>query len=171
MAMENLAIIQHCATFWYATIHGGGYQPHVHRFELGHLCTCSRLHRLPWMLLENVSFRGSRRYYLLECCCWRVKMVRHGRTMCVTMQHVIFLMWMVKLTLLWQLILLDFIICCVGKPRGLPLCWFVIGVPRGSTWDALGHLCKKYWLTNGFAHNAFNWLRYLFLWLDSNGSF
>ncbi len=144
MVMENLAIIQHYATFWYAIICGGSYQPHVHRFELGHLYTCSKLHQLRWMSLQNVSFWGSRRYYLLKCCCWRAEMVKHGKTMCITMHHVIFLMWMVKLTLLWQFFLLDFVICCVGKPWGLPLRWFVIGVPRGSTWDASRHLCKKY---------------------------
>jgi hypothetical protein len=98
-------------------------------------------------------------------------MVKHGRTMCITMRHVIFLMWMVRLTRFWQLFLLDFIVCCVGKPWGLPTCWCAIGVPRVGTWDASHHLCKKYRLTNGFAHDAFNWPRYLFLSFDSKKSF
>jgi hypothetical protein len=33
MAMEILAIDQHQNTLHYATIHGGGYQPWVQRFE------------------------------------------------------------------------------------------------------------------------------------------
>jgi hypothetical protein len=33
MAMENLAIVQHRNTIWYATICGRGYWPQVHRFE------------------------------------------------------------------------------------------------------------------------------------------
>ncbi len=33
MVMESFAIAQHWNTFWYATIHGGGYWSQVHRFE------------------------------------------------------------------------------------------------------------------------------------------
>jgi hypothetical protein len=33
MVMESFAIAQHWNTFWYATIHGGGYQFCIHRFE------------------------------------------------------------------------------------------------------------------------------------------
>jgi hypothetical protein len=98
-------------------------------------------------------------------------MVRHEKTMCVIMCHVIFLMWMVQLTFFWRLFLPNFVICCVGKPQGLPPCWFVISVPRVGTWDASCHLCRKYQLTNGFSHNAFSWPRYLFLWLNSKGFF
>ncbi len=35
MAMENLAIAWHQDFFWYATIHGRGYEPRVRGFELG----------------------------------------------------------------------------------------------------------------------------------------
>jgi hypothetical protein len=40
-------------------------------------------------------------------------MVKHGKTMCVIVHYVF--MWMVILTLFWQLFLLDFVVCCVGK--------------------------------------------------------
>jgi hypothetical protein len=33
-----------------------------------------------------------------ECYCWRAKMVKHGRTMFAIVHHVIFTMWMAKLT-------------------------------------------------------------------------
>jgi hypothetical protein len=32
----------------------------------------------------------------------------------------------------------------------------MLGVPKAGTWDASHHLYKKYQLTNGFAHGAFN---------------
>jgi hypothetical protein len=35
MTLKNLKIAQHQNTFCYATIHGGGYQPHIRRFEQG----------------------------------------------------------------------------------------------------------------------------------------
>jgi hypothetical protein len=33
MVMQSFVIAQHWNTFWYATVHGGGYQSQVHRFE------------------------------------------------------------------------------------------------------------------------------------------
>jgi len=38
------------------------------------------------------------RCYLLECDCWMVEMVKHGKTTCRIAHHVIVLMWMAKLT-------------------------------------------------------------------------
>jgi hypothetical protein len=35
MALDNLSIAQHRDTLRYATIRGGGFQPHVRRFRLG----------------------------------------------------------------------------------------------------------------------------------------
>jgi hypothetical protein len=60
-------------------------------------------------------------------------MVRHGRTMCIIMHHVIFPMWMAKLTHLWPLYLLVYNVCCVGSPQELPLCWFVTSVQKDCT--------------------------------------
>jgi len=60
-------------------------------------------------------------------------MVKHGRTMCVILCHVIFLMWMVKLMHPWLLYMLFYGVCCVGNPHELPLCYFVIGVQE-HTW-------------------------------------
>jgi hypothetical protein len=57
-------------------------------------------------------------------------MVRHGKTMCVIVCHVIFPMWMARLTNPWSLYLLVYGVCYVGTPHELPLCWFVIGVKR-----------------------------------------
>jgi len=37
-------------------------------------------------------------FYLHECCCWKVRMVKHGKIMCTIVYHVIFPMWMAKLT-------------------------------------------------------------------------
>jgi hypothetical protein len=33
-----------------------------------------------------------------ECCCWKVKMVEHGSTMCIIVDCVVFSMWLAKLT-------------------------------------------------------------------------
>jgi hypothetical protein len=35
MALDNLSIVQHRDTLWYATIQGGGYRPQVRRFRPG----------------------------------------------------------------------------------------------------------------------------------------
>jgi hypothetical protein len=35
MALQNLAIAQHCDTLQYATIQGGGYRPSIRRFSPG----------------------------------------------------------------------------------------------------------------------------------------
>jgi len=39
-----------------------------------------------------------KRFYLLKCYYWKVKMVKHGNTMCAIVHHVIFSIWMAKLT-------------------------------------------------------------------------
>jgi hypothetical protein len=61
-------------------------------------------------------------------------MVRHGKTMCVIMHHVVFPMWMAILTHPWSLYMLVYNICCVSGPHELPLCWFVISVQEDGTW-------------------------------------
>jgi len=61
-------------------------------------------------------------------------MVKHGRTMCIIVHHVIFLMWMAKLTHLWLLYMFIYNVCCVGSPQELPQCWFVFGVQEDGTW-------------------------------------
>jgi hypothetical protein len=61
-------------------------------------------------------------------------MVRHGRTMCVIMHHVIFPMWMARLTHPWLLYLLVYGVCCVGGRQKLPLRWFVTDVQEDGTW-------------------------------------
>jgi hypothetical protein len=53
--------------------------------------------------------------------------------------HVISCMLMAKVTHLWWLFLLDYIICFVGNLQGLPLCWFVINVLEVGIWDVLCH--------------------------------
>jgi hypothetical protein len=45
-------------------------------------------------------------------------MVKHGRTMCEIVHHVIFVMLMVKLTPFWLLYLLAFGICCRNNLEG-----------------------------------------------------
>jgi len=42
------------------------------------------------MTMGHVCIFGS--YYPLDYCCWKVEMVRHGRTTCIIMCYVIFLM-------------------------------------------------------------------------------
>jgi hypothetical protein len=51
---------------------------------------------LLWMWLHDVLFCMCERSYLSTYCCWRAKMVRHGRDMCKIAHCVIFLIWMVK---------------------------------------------------------------------------
>ncbi len=71
-------------------------------------------------------------------------------------RHVIFLDTdgHIDLSLVIVLARLRCVLC--GQAKGLPLCSFVIGVPRANTWDVSCHLCRKYWLINCFSHNAFN---------------
>jgi len=38
------------------------------------------------------------RFCFLECCCWRAEMDKLGKTMCAIVHHVIFPIWMAKLT-------------------------------------------------------------------------
>jgi len=61
------------------------------------MCACSKQHQLHWIWLQNMLFYVCKRYYLSKYCCWRVEMVKDGKTMC-KIALVIFLMWMVKLT-------------------------------------------------------------------------
>jgi hypothetical protein len=61
-------------------------------------------------------------------------MVKHGKTMCLILCHVIFLMWMAKLTHLGPLYMLVYGVCCVGSPHELTLRWFVISVQEDGTW-------------------------------------
>jgi hypothetical protein len=37
-------------------------------------------------------------YAFLKCYCWEAKMVKHGNTMCAIVHHVIFSIWMAKVT-------------------------------------------------------------------------
>ncbi len=91
-------------------------------------------------------------FYLLVCCCWRAKMVRHGTIMCVIVHHAIFSMWMAKSTHLWQIFLLNFVVCCVGSLLGLPLCWCVIGVQRVGIWDVLNKISIGKWFCLLYVH-------------------
>jgi len=83
-------------------------------------------------------------------------MVKHGRTMCIIVRHIIFPMWMTKLTHPWPLYLLVYGVCCVGNLHELPLCWFVNGVQKDGTWHVSHHPWTKYKLANGFALSAPN---------------
>jgi hypothetical protein len=78
------------------------------------MCTCSIQHWQLWMWLWDVLFCGCERFYLLGCC-WGVKMVmEHGRTTCIIVRYVSSPTWMAQLTHLWQLLMMSFIVCCVG---------------------------------------------------------
>jgi hypothetical protein len=125
------------------------------------LCTCSKQYWLLWMWLQDVLFYMCKMSYLLEFYCWKVEMVRHWRI--TSMCSVIFLMWMVKLTFIWLLFLPNFVVCWVGKPQGLPPCWFVINVHKIGRWSIWHHHCKKFWSTNDFVFSAPNKPRFLFL--------
>ncbi len=65
-------------------------------------------HKQPFVLVSNIQSHIVTTLFLLMylqpitpcwimCCCWKVEIVRHGRTMCVIVCHVIFLVWMAKL--------------------------------------------------------------------------
>jgi hypothetical protein len=86
----------------------------------GIMFTCNKQHPTQWMWLQVVWFCMFKRSYLPKHCCWRDKMVRHGKTMCVIVHHIIFPMWMTKLTHPWPLYLLVYGVCCVGSPHELP---------------------------------------------------
>jgi hypothetical protein len=49
MVMKILTIAQNQNTLCYGTIHGGGYQPWIHKFKLGIMCTCNKQRQLFWM--------------------------------------------------------------------------------------------------------------------------
>jgi hypothetical protein len=96
MDMQNLAIAQHWDTLCYAIIHGGGYQLQIQRFEWKDYVYFQQITPITLNVIIGCVIYVRGRFYLLECCCWRAKMVKHGRTMCAIMHHVIFPMWMAK---------------------------------------------------------------------------
>jgi hypothetical protein len=104
--------------------------------------TCSKQHQLLCIWLHDALFHICKRVYLLVCCCWKAKMVKHGRIMCVIVHCVTFPMWMAKLTHLWKLFMLNFIVCCVGMLYYS--CWCVINVQGVGIWDASHHLWTRY---------------------------
>ncbi len=107
--------------------HCEGLVQNIHK-EITH--TCNKQHQPCWMWFQNMLFCMCERGYLPKCYCWRDSMVRLGNTTCVTTHCAIFLMWMVKLTHHWQLFLPDHVVCCADNLQGLPLCWFVVDVPK-----------------------------------------
>jgi hypothetical protein len=58
----------------------------------------------------------------IQECCWKAEMVKHEKTMCTIMHHVIFPMWMAKLTHHWSWFLSTCNVCCVGKYQEPSLC-------------------------------------------------
>jgi hypothetical protein len=76
------------------------------QIQVGTLCACSKQHQLHWIWLQDMLFYVCKRYYLSKHCCWRVEMVRDGKTKCKIAQLVIFLMWMIKLTLFFVVVLI-----------------------------------------------------------------
>ncbi len=56
--------------------------------------TYNKQHWRHWMWLWDVLFYMCERCYFLKYCCWRAKMIIHGRTTCRIAHHVIFLTWM-----------------------------------------------------------------------------
>jgi hypothetical protein len=120
----------------------------------GNMFTCSKWHPPHWMWLQVMWFCMFGRSYLPEYCCWRVGMVKNGRTVCIIVCHVIFPMWMAILTHPWPLYLLVYDVCCVGSPHELPLCWFVTSVQEDDTWHVWHRPWTKYQLANGFAFDA-----------------
>jgi hypothetical protein len=77
-----------------ATIHGGGYQPKVQKFEPRHY-VCSRQHLSDWMdswvyhssYEEGFTFWG----FAIRRLRWSI-----GKTMCIMVHHVTFHMWMAR---------------------------------------------------------------------------
>jgi hypothetical protein len=65
--------------------------------------------------VQGISFCEYKRCYLSKCYCWRGGMVKHGRTTRVLVHHVIFCMFTTKLTHIWRLFLLYYVVCCVGS--------------------------------------------------------
>jgi len=95
----------------------------------------SKQHQLCLMWLWDVSFWMCARCYLVVCYCSRFKIVRHGRITYIIMHHIIFLMWMAKISHPWWLSLHVFLKCCVSNLGELLLCWFVINVLEVGIWD------------------------------------
>jgi hypothetical protein len=82
MAMENLTITWHWYMFCYVIIWGGGCWPWIDRFESPrnyvHLQYMILIH---WMWLWDVLFYMCGKCCFAKCCCPKVKMVKHGKTM------------------------------------------------------------------------------------------
>jgi len=133
--MENLASPKHWYTFWYTIIQRGGCWPQVCRFEPRDYVFWSKQHQLCWMWLWDVSFWMCARCYLRVCHWSKFKIVKHGRVTCIIVHHIIFLLWMAKMSHPWWLPLHDFFVCCVNNLRELLLCWFVINVLEVGIWD------------------------------------
>jgi hypothetical protein len=68
----------HCATLC-----GGGYWPQIYRFGLRDYVYSHQRTLTIWMWLWGMLFFMFRQLYLLKSYCWRVKMVKYGRTMCI----------------------------------------------------------------------------------------
>jgi len=104
----------------------------------------NKQHQLHWMWLWDVSFWMCARCYLLVCCCLRFKIVRHGKITCIIVHHIIFLMWMAKMSHPQWLSLHDiFLYVMRAILRQLLLCWFVINVLEVGIWDILCYHRKK----------------------------
>jgi hypothetical protein len=133
------------------------------------ICTCSRNHQLPWMWLQGISFCKYKRCYLSKCYCWKDGSVKHGNIIaCVIVSS--FKCWWLSWLIFWLLFLLDYVIRCVGNLLRLPLCGFVIGVPRltyGMFYIAIGG-SVGWKMVLPLVHYATH--VYLFKWLNNRNT-
>jgi len=86
------------------------------------------------------------RCYLFKYCCWKAKMIKHGRTICGIVHHVIFLMQMAKLTHPWLLSMLAFNVCCANNVKGQLVCdWSYKGWLMGCLMPLLDAILVRKW--------------------------
>jgi hypothetical protein len=79
-------------------------------------------------------------------CCWNVKMVIHGMTTCVITQHVIFPMWVAKLTHPWLLSLLVHGVCYALRAATMLICdWCSRRRHMGCLMPPLKKILVKKW--------------------------
>jgi hypothetical protein len=77
------------------------------------------LQQKKWNILDvitlDASFCEYGRCYFPKSYCCNDKMVKPRRSICVIVHHVIFHMSMAKLNHLWQLCLLNYVVCCANN--------------------------------------------------------
>lgn len=138
--MENLIIVQHWEMLCYVIIWGGGYWLQAHKLHLGNYMY---LHKTTVIMQQ--LFCMCRRWYFSKCYYWRTKMVKHGKTMCISciLCHLPNVdtqsdpsLFVVHVGLCYNVVR--------AILRGNHYIKFMISVLKDDLWDVLRHHWRKY---------------------------